>query len=69
MDELVSQVAAKTGLSPDKARTAVETVVNFIKGKIPAPLASQLDGLLAGGGGTSAAGDVVKGLGDMLGKK
>ena len=40
MDELVRQVAEKVGVSEDKARVAVETVVNFLKEKLPAPLAA-----------------------------
>ena len=62
MDELIKQVAEKTGLPADKAQSAVEAVVGFLKEKLPAGLACQLDGLLAGGGGASL-GDVAKQLG------
>lgn len=66
MDELVKLVAEKTGISTEQARTAVTTVVGFLKGKLPAPLAGQIDGLLAGGG---APQDLAKGLGGLLNKK
>ena len=75
MDELIRQVAERTGIGEDKARTAVETVVGFLKERLPAPIAGQLDGVLgggaAGGGGGIAeqAGDVLGGLGGMFGKK
>jgi hypothetical protein len=65
MDELVNLVAKKTGLSPDMAKTAVTLVINFIKQKLPAPIASQIDTVLAGGSVNPLAG----GLGGMLGKK
>ena len=75
MDELIRQVAERTGIGEDKARTAVETVVGFLKERLPAPIAGHLDGVLgggaAGGGGSLAdqAGDVLGGLGGMFGKK
>lgn len=62
MDELVKQVAAKTGISEDQARTAVTTVLGFIKDRLPAPIASQIEGVI-GGGGTAAGG-----LGDLASK-
>lgn len=77
MDELINQVAQRTGLAPDKARAAVDTVLGFLKNKLPAPIASQLDGALsgqaAGGAASGMAGGVADavqgGLGGMLGQK
>ncbi len=66
MDELVKLVSQKTGLPQDKAKVAVETVVNFLKTRLPAPIAGQLDAILAGGG---LPGNLAQGLGDLLGKK
>jgi hypothetical protein len=64
MDELVKLVAGKLGIADDKAKLAVETVVGFLKKKLPAPLASQIDGVLAGGGGIMGkAAGFIKGLG------
>jgi len=70
MDDLVKLVAAKTGMSEDIARTAVNTVISFLKEKLPAPLAGQIDSLLAGGGQAGAAGgnDIVSGIGGFLKK-
>jgi hypothetical protein len=79
MEELVKQVAERTGISEAQAQTAVTTVLGFLKGRLPEPLAGQLDGLLGGaagaagglagtaGGLAGTAGDVLGGLGGMLG--
>ncbi len=65
MDELVNLVQQRTGLPPDKAKVAVDTVVNYIKGRLPAPVAGQVDAALKGG---ANMGDVAKGLGGMMGR-
>ena len=48
MDELIKLVSAKTGLPAEQAKVAVTTVLGFLKEKLPAPLAGQIDALLAG---------------------
>ena len=65
MDELVKLVSQKTGISEQQAKAAVETVLNFLKQKLPAPIAGQIDGLLKGG---TQGYDLLKGLGNLLGK-
>jgi len=65
MDELVKLVAKKVGISEDQAKKAVETVIGFLKQRLPAPLAAQLDNLLKGSSGT----DLASGLGNLLGGK
>lgn len=67
MDELVRMVAERTGISEDQARTAVTTVVGFIKDRLPEPIASQVDGVISGQGG--GLGDVGGMLGGMFGKE
>lgn len=72
MDELIRQVAERTGIGEDKARTAVDTVVGFLKERLPAPIAGQLDNVLgssAAGGVADKAGDLLGGLGGMFGNK
>lgn len=68
MEELIGQVAQKTGLPLDRARTAVETVLAFLKGKLPTALGGQIDQAVSGGD-SSGRGDVAKGLGGMFGKQ
>ena len=67
MQELINQVAQRTGLAPDKAKIAVETVLNFAKTRLPAPIATQLESALTGGGGELAG--AAKGMGGSFGKK
>lgn len=72
MEELINQVAQRTGLSPDKAKTAVDTVLSFAKSRLPAPIAAQLDSALAGGAAGGGAGNLsgmAKGLGGAFGTK
>jgi hypothetical protein len=66
MDELIKLVSAKTGLQPEQAKVAVNTVLGFLKEKLPAPLAGQIDALIAGGGMPT---DLAAGLGGLLGNK
>ncbi len=65
MDELIKLVVKKTGISEEQAKKAIETVIGFLKTKLPAPIAGQLDGILKGEGGSGIAG----GLGNLLGGK
>ena len=69
MEELIKQVTAKTGISEDQARTAVTTVLGFVKDKLPAPIAGQIDNLIGGGGGgeSSMLSDLASKAGGLLG--
>jgi uncharacterized protein (DUF2267 family) len=74
MDELIKQVAERAGIGEDKARMAVETVVGFLKQRLPAPIAGQVDNALGAsagmvGGVADKAGDVLGSFGGMFGKK
>lgn len=68
MDELIKQVVSKTGISEDQARTAVTTVLGFVKDKLPAPIASQIDSAITGeGGGVGGSlGDLASKAGGLL---
>ena len=84
MDELVNLVAQRTGLSADQAQTAIQTVLGFIKDRLPAPLAGEIEKLITAAPGSSTGsstgaggmlGDlgevesIAKGLGGMFGKQ
>lgn len=72
MEELVQQIVSKTGISEASARSAIETVVNFLKAKLPGPLASQIDSALGSAGsalGSVDLGSITSGLGGLFGKK
>ena len=70
MDELIKRITEKTGISEDQARTAVTTVTGFLKEKLPAPIAGQIDNVIGGAGGVVAdkVGDVAAKVGGMFGK-
>ena len=69
MDELVKQVAGKTGISEDQARSAVNTVIGFLKDRLPAPIAGQLDNVVSGGGQAAGGlGDLASQVGGIFGK-
>lgn len=72
MEELIQQVVSKTGISADHARTAIETVVTFLKAKLPAPIAGQVDSALGSAGsalGNVDIGSISSGIGGLFGKK
>jgi uncharacterized protein (DUF2267 family) len=66
MDELIKQVVQKAGVSEDQAQQAVETVLDFLKEKLPAPIATQIEAVLSGGE-MPDLGDIGKKLGGLLG--
>ena len=68
MDELIKLVTQKAGISEAQAQQAVETVMGFLKDKLPAPIASQVEGMLSGGE-MPDLGDLASQLGGLLGKK
>lgn len=69
MEELIKQVTAKTGISEDQAKSAITTVLGFLKDKLPAPIAGQLDNVVGGGGDvTGTAGDLAAKVGGLFGK-
>lgn len=66
MNELINLIVSKTGLSEEQASKAVEITVGFIKKKLPAPLAGQVDAIL---GGASPAQDIGKNIEGLFGRK
>jgi hypothetical protein len=65
VDELIKSVTEKAGINPDQAKTAVGTVMEFLKAKLPG-IGDQVQGLLAGGGGDAGG---LGGAADALKKK
>jgi uncharacterized protein (DUF2267 family) len=65
MEELIKLVSKKTGLPEAKAKVAVDTVLKFLKDKLPDPIAAQLDNVLEGNLPT----DLLGSLGSLLGGK
>lgn len=69
MNELVDLVVKKTGLPAATAQKVVTIVVDFLKKKLPAPLAGQIDGALSNSGNIQKAQDMLGSLGSKIGKK
>ncbi len=71
MEELIRQVSERAGISEEQARTAVQTVAEFAKERVPAPYNSYIDKYLGGseGGQVGGLGDIAGQLGNMFGNK
>ncbi len=65
MDNLVKMVSEKTGISEAQSKLAVETVVSFLKDKMPAGVGGQVESFIKGGG--SSLGNIAGGLKDKIG--
>ena len=50
MDELIKTVSEKAGINAEQAKSAVNSVMEFIKTKVPG-LGEQITAALSGGGG------------------
>ncbi len=55
MNDLIQQLTAKTGLSPDKVKEVVAGVMDFLGDKLPGPIAGQVKKLLGDEAGEAAA--------------
>jgi hypothetical protein len=72
MNELINLIVQKTGISQENAQKAAQTAVDFLKSKLPAPVAGQVDAVLAGdmSGIAGQAGEMLKGkVGGALGEQ
>ena len=64
MEQLIKMVSEKTGISEAQATTAVNTVVSFLKDKMPAGIGAQVESFISGGG--ASTGNIVEGLKDKV---
>lgn len=69
MDELIEAIKNRTGLPADKAKGAAEAALDFLKEKLPDPIANQIDGYLEGNSDEIAdtVGDATDKLKGMFG--
>ncbi|HOA23475.1 MAG TPA: hypothetical protein PK801_08180 [Aggregatilineales bacterium] len=68
MQELVSLVSEKTGISEDVAQQAVNIVLGYLKDRLPQPIASKLDSV-AQGQSIGDMSDLAGQLGGLFGGK
>ena len=66
--EIVKLVSSKTGLDEQTATTAVDTVLGYIKQKLPPEIGGQLDALLSGQQDSGTAG-ILGAVQGLFGKK
>ena len=69
MNELVNLIVSKTGIPAATAQTIVKIVLDFLKKKLPAPVAGQIDSLLAGDDNVKKAEGVLGNVSSLFGKK
>lgn len=78
MQDLVKLLMEKTGISEETAKLAVQVVAGFTKEKLPEPVGGMVQTFLQTGqmpdlsslaGNLGGAGNLLGGLGSMLGKK
>jgi hypothetical protein len=69
VDELIKQVSERTGLGEEKAREAVATVVDFLKARLPEPIAAHVDTALGSQQASDALGNIAGRLGGMFGSE
>ena len=72
MDQLIDMITKRTGISADQAHGAVNTVLEFLKEKLPGPIAAQVESLMSGQGSEGLVGKAQEGLGELgslFGKK
>lgn len=66
MDELIQQLKSRVGLDDNKAQSAAQTVIDYLKQRLPGPVAGELDKVVSGTGGAQEIESKVEGF---LGKK
>jgi hypothetical protein len=69
MKELVSLIVKKTGIPAAIAQTVVNMVVDFLKQKLPAPVAGRIDFVLKNEASAKTAEDVLRNYASRLRKK
>ena len=65
MENLIKMVSEKTGISEAQASTAVQTVVSFLKDKMPGGIGAQVESFI--NGGTGSVSDMAGGIKDKIG--
>lgn len=64
MEQLIKMVSEKTGISETQATTAINTVVSFLKDKMPSGIGAQVESFVIEG--KISTGNIVDGLKDKV---
>lgn len=65
MEDLIKMVTQKVGISDSQAKSAVETIVSFLKDKMPGGIGSQVESFIKGN--TGSVGDMADNIKDKVG--
>ena len=63
MDELIQKVQQRAGIDESQASAAVNTVVDFLKERLPEPIADQVESALS-----DESGSPMEKVGSLLGR-
>ena len=61
MKEIIEQIVAKANVTPEQAKGSVGAVLEFLKGKLPGPIVSQVEKYLGGAAEEGAEGEEAGG--------
>lgn len=62
MEQIIRMIQERTGIDAAKARTAADTVVEFLQDKLPEPVAGQIRNVLDGGDSGASPMDRIQGM-------
>lgn len=68
MQKVIRMVQDRAGIDEGQARKATETVVGFLKDKLPDPMAGQIDKVMGREGSDEGAGSPMDKVSGMFGK-
>jgi hypothetical protein len=66
MEELIKMITQKVGISETQAHSAVDTVVSFLKDKMPGGIGGQVESFLKGGGPGNVADSLKEKAGGLF---
>lgn len=66
MNEIIQQLKSRVGLNDNQAQSAAQTVIDYLKQRLPGPVAGELDKFVSGGSGAQGVESKLEGF---LGKK
>ena len=67
MEELINKVAERAGIDTTQAQTAIETVLEQLRERLPEPIGSKLQNLLDGDDEGKGLAEQLQGLSGNLG--
>jgi hypothetical protein len=68
MEDLIRLIVQQVNITEEQARQTVNTILGYVRDRLPEPMAEQVQSFLASGGASSIPGvaDLMKGFGDIM---